>query len=151
MINEFRWLRPDDDIDLNLSGDLNSNGENKPYPCNNSISAKIHLFYGEAWKLPVDAIVVGQNETFKERSDGNESIFTLAGPEFEHAVADVERTPTGTSVIVEAGTLGCKNVILSVGPKYDKKYLNASISALHSAYRSAFNVSNFFRICPCII
>ena len=194
MINEFRWLRPEDDINLDLSigteveteteevvetvvdtdtdlvADLDNNGEQKqkqpkqskvynvnnnsntnsnistsPYPCNNSISNKIHLFFGEAWKLPVDAIIIGQNETFKERTDGNESIFTLAGPEFEHAVIDLERTSTGTSAIVEGGTLGCKNVILSVGPKYDKKYINASISALHSAYRSAFNVSYTLR------
>lgn len=132
LMDEFKWLKDEEDSTYV--------GQGKPFACNGPINAKIYLYFGESWKLPVDAIVIGQNETFTERIDGNEAIFTLAGPTFDSALEDLERVLTGTADAVEAGNLGCNHVIVAVGPKYDKKFVNASVSALHSAYRSALSV-----------
>ncbi len=136
LMEEYKWVKPEHDISLQGSG--------KPFRCDNPLGSKLFLYLGEAWKLPVDAIVVGQNETFSERIDGNEAIFTLAGPTFEEHVAEVERVMTGSAAIVDAGTLGCKYVILAVGPRYEKQYIDASVHALHGAVRAALSVSRLY-------
>ena len=137
MLEEFKFFSDDDGTDIFGTG--------SPFALNTLVSRKIYLYFGEAWKLPVDGIIVGQNETLTERIDGNEAIFQLAGPIFDESCAEIERVTTGTAAIVDGGNLGCKNVIFAVGPKYDKHHLDAAVSALHTSCRAALSVSIFLK------
>ena len=107
------------------------------FPISKSINKRIYLYLGEIYKLPCDAIVVGQVESLTDRHDGNDVIFTLAGIELEPELADLAPCSTGDSVISRGWQMPCEWIIHSVGPKYDERYLNASDHALFSAYKSA--------------
>ena len=63
MLEEFKFFSDDDGTDIFGTG--------SPFALNTLVSRKIYLYFGEAWKLPVDGIIVGQNETLTERIDGN--------------------------------------------------------------------------------
>ena len=115
-------------------------GKGKPFALNGSINSKLYLYFGEAWKLPVDTLVLGQNESLTERIDGNEAVFDLAGPVFDAKCEEIEKVFTGSAEIVEGGNLGQSHVIFAVGPKFERSYLDASISALHTSVRSALSV-----------
>ena len=140
MLEEFKFYCEDDGTEVF--------GNGSPFALNSIVNRKIYLYFGEAWKLPVDGIIVGQNESVTERKDGNEAIFQIAGPVFDANISDIEKIPTGTAAIVEGGNLGCKNVIFAVGPKFDKLHVDASVSALHSSCRAALSVRNV-NICFC--
>ena len=132
MLQEYAWLTAEHDAALV--------GEGKPFAINGAINSKIYLYYGEGWKLPVDALVLGQNESLSERIDGNEAVFDIAGPIFDEKCAAIEKVFTGSAEIVEGGNLGQSHVIFAVGPKYERAYLEASISALHTSVRGALSV-----------
>lgn len=102
-----------------------------------SINRRIYLYFGDIYKIPCDAIVVGQVESLTDRHDGNDAIFNLAGPEMELELADNAPVTTGGSVATGAGLLPCTWVIHAVGPKYDQRYITASDHALFSAYKSS--------------
>ena len=133
MLDQFKWNIDSDGKDVFGTG--------RPFSLNSFVNDKIHVYYGEAWKLPVDAIVLGQNENLTERIDGNEAVFQIAGPVFDQNCIELENVNTGTAAIVEGGNLGCQHVIFAVGPKYDKNFLDASISALHTSMMQALTVS----------
>jgi O-acetyl-ADP-ribose deacetylase (regulator of RNase III) len=97
----------------------------------------MHLYLGEIYKIPCDAIVIGQVESLTDRLDGNDVIFTLAGIELEPELATLAPCTTGDSVITRGWQMPCDWIIHSVGPRYDERYLNASDHALFSAYKSA--------------
>jgi O-acetyl-ADP-ribose deacetylase (regulator of RNase III) len=107
------------------------------FPVNKSINKRMYLYLGEIYKLPCDAIVIGQVESLNDRLDGNDVIFTLAGPELEPELAQLAPCTTGDSVITHGWQMPCEWIIHSVGPKYDERYLVASDHALFSAYKSA--------------
>lgn len=133
MLNEFNWLTEDHDPSLM--------GEGKPFALNGAINSKIYMYYGEGWKLPVDVLVLGQNESLSERIDGNATVFDIAGPVFDEQCARIEKVFTGSAEIVEAGNLGQSHVIFAIGPKYDKNYIDASVSALHTSVRTALSLA----------
>lgn len=107
------------------------------FPINRSINKRIYLYLGEIYKLPCDAIVIGQVENLMDRNDGNDVIFTLAGIELEPELRQLAPCGTGDSVITKGWQMPCEWIIHSVGPKYDERYLNAADHALFSAYKSA--------------
>lgn len=107
------------------------------FPINRSINRRMFLYLGEIYKLPCDAIVVGQVESLTDRNDGNDVIFTLAGIELEPELMLLAPCTTGDSVVTSGWQMPCEWIIHSVGPKYDERYLNASDHALFSAYKSA--------------
>ena len=107
------------------------------FPIDKSINKRMYLYLGEIYKIPCDAIVIGQVESLMDRHDGNDVIFTLAGIELEPQLAALAPCQTGDSVITTGGQMPCEYIIHSVGPKYDEKYLNASDHALFSAYKTA--------------
>jgi len=104
---------------------------------NKSINKRIHLHIGEIYKLPCDAIVVGQVESLMDRHDGNDAIFSLAGTELLPELESLAPCSTGDSVVTKGGLLPCEWIIHSVGPKFDERYLIASDHALFAAYKSA--------------
>ena len=107
------------------------------FPIDKSINKRMYLYLGAIYKIPCDAIVIGQVESLLDRHDGNDVIFTLAGIELEPQLAALAPCQTGDSVITTGGQMPCEYIIHSVGPKYDEKYLNASDHALFSAYKTA--------------
>lgn len=107
------------------------------FPINRSINRKMYLYLGEIYKLPCDAIVVGQVESLTDKNDGNDVIFTLAGIELEPELVSMAPCTTGDSVVTRGWQMPCEWIIHAVGPKYDERYLNASEHALFSAYKSA--------------
>jgi len=133
MLNEFNWLTEDHDPSLV--------GDGKPFALNGAINSKMYLYYGEGWKLPVDALVLGQNESLTERIDGNATVFDIAGPVFDDQCARIEKVFTGSAEIVEAGNMGQSHVIFAIGPRYDKNYVDASVSALHTSIRGALSLA----------
>jgi O-acetyl-ADP-ribose deacetylase (regulator of RNase III) len=107
------------------------------FPINKFINKRIYLYLGEIYKLPCDAIVVGNVESLTDRSEGNEAIFTLAGIELEPALAVLAPCTTGDSCVTSGFQMPCEWIIHSVGPRYDPRFLNAAEHALFSAYKSA--------------
>jgi hypothetical protein len=107
------------------------------FPINKFINKRIYLYLGEIYKLPCDAIVVGNVESLTDRSEGNEAIFTLAGVELEPALAVLAPCTTGDSCVTSGFQMPCEWIIHSVGPRYDPRFLNAAEHALFSAYKSA--------------
>ena len=108
-----------------------------PFPVSHEINAKIFLHLGAGYKIPCNAIIVGQNENLSDRNEDNASLITLAGPSIEEELAGLAPIQTGESVITTGGALPCDWVIHAVGPRYDEKYLTASEHALFSAYKSS--------------
>lgn len=106
------------------------------FPCRPDINKRIFLHCGDAYKIPCDCLAIGQNEQLNEKSDGNESIYLLAGPTIEEELLAVGRIQTGEAIITKSGNLPCDYVIHAVGPKFDKRYLTASDHALFSAYKT---------------
>lgn len=107
------------------------------FPISRSINRRMYLYLGEIYKLPCDAIVVGQVESLTDKNDGNDVIFTLAGIELEPELVSMAPCTTGDSVVTRGWQMPCEWIIHAVGPKYDERYLNASDHALFSAYKSA--------------
>lgn len=128
VFDELRWLKTE------IDGEYD--GEEGPYlKCNPTINKKLFLFMGEIWKLPVDAMVLGQTEQLLDRTESS-AIFALAGPTFEAEIDAMETVETSSSVICNGGNL-CPYVIMSVGPRYVEKHAIAAEQSLLSAYRSA--------------
>ena len=107
------------------------------FPISRTINRRMYLYLGEIYKLPCDAIVVGQVESLTDKNDGNDVIFTLAGIELEPELVSMAPCTTGDSVATRGWQMPCEWIIHAVGPKYDERYLNASDHALFSAYKSA--------------
>lgn len=135
---ELAWMKPSED---------DFNGTGSPFAAKTDVNRKMHVYQDNGWKIPSDALVIGQTEDFSERGDGNDAIYDLAGPALEEECTENEHCPTGYSSLTSGGNLGCAHVIHSVGPKYDNRFVNASISALHCAYRSALMVGANNHIC----
>lgn len=108
-----------------------------PLPYSPHLAEKIYLYLGPCFKVPADALVVGQNESLTDRTDENEALLTLAGPAVEEELIDYSPIQTGESVCTGGGSLPVNNIIHAVGPRYDEKYITASNHALFSAYKSA--------------
>ena len=104
---------------------------------NESINRRIYLYCGEIYKIPSDAIIVGQNEVLSYRADGIDNLIVLAGPAFEHEMNAVIPVETGTCVDIKGGSLPCDTCIFAVGPKYDKNYITAAEYALFNCYKSS--------------
>eukprot|EP01038_Epipyxis_sp_PR26KG_P012518 gene12518-16790_t len=117
--------------------------EEKPFSfvVNHDINRKMYLHCGEIYKLPADAIIIGQNENLTEKHDGNDAIFTLAGPEMDEELARLAPIQTGDSTITPGYALPSPWVIHAVGPKFDPRYLTASDHALYSAYHTALRLA----------
>lgn len=127
LFDELRWHKIDSTDDDGFEGPLTT--------IDLSINNRIYLFQGDFYKIPFDAVIVGENEMVTDRVESG-PLFALAGPETENEVAGNLPIQTGSSVICYGGNL-CPFIILSVGPKYDEKYITASTHALYTAYKTA--------------
>ena len=123
--DDLRWLNVEVD-----------NGIDGPYlKVDHEINRKIHLFMGDVWKLPIDAIVIGQNENITDRSESAQ-IFSLAGPQFEEDANRQAPVPTGSSIICSGANL-CPHIIISACPKYADKFAATAHNSLFFAYKKA--------------
>lgn len=121
---------------LRWSKSWDDDGEQGPYlSVNNNLNNKIHLFNGDAWKLPVDCIVIGQNENITDKSECSQ-IFQLAGPLFEEDALKQAPVSTGSSIICTGGNL-CSHIIISACPKYAPKYDSTACNSLFFGYKKA--------------
>lgn len=132
VFEELRWLVSENEEDIGFEGPLVS--------IDPIINRKMYLYQGDAYKIPFDAIIVGENEQCSDRRE-SAGIFALAGPETENDILKVTPIQTGSSALCYGGSL-CQHVILSVGPKYEEKYLTASEHALYTAYRTALTIAS---------
>jgi len=146
ILEDLKWSYSDsieynsNDDDKHKDSD-NNNDIQFIFPIDESINKKMYLFCGECWKLPADAIVVGNYESLSYRGEENNPIFALAGPSFEKEVEEIESCLSGSSCIVSGGNTVFNNVIFSVGPKYDVNYDQTCDITLWSAYYSALNLA----------
>jgi len=107
------------------------------FDIDHEINSKIFLYHGDIYKIPCDAIVLGQNESLSDRLDANFMVFELAGIHLESELSLLSPIITGDSCITSGGLLPCNYIIHAVGPRYDPKYIIASDHALFSAYKSS--------------
>lgn len=107
------------------------------FDIDHEINSKIYLYHGDIYKIPCDAIVLGQNESLSDRLDANYMVFELAGIHLESELSLLSPIITGDSCITNGGLLPCNYIIHAVGPRYDPKYIIASDHALFSAYKSS--------------
>lgn len=107
------------------------------FDIDHEINSKIYLYHGDIYKIPCDAIVLGQNESLSDRQDANYMVFELAGIHLESELSLLSPIITGDSCITSGGLLPCNYIIHAVGPRYDPKYIIASDHALFSAYKSS--------------
>jgi O-acetyl-ADP-ribose deacetylase (regulator of RNase III) len=133
LFEELRWLMHDEkEEDVGFEGPLVN--------IDPVINRKMYLFQGDAYKIPFDAVIVGENESCSDRKESS-GIFALAGPQTENDLMKVTPVQTGQSALVFGGNL-CQHIIVSVGPKFEEKYLTASEHALYTAYRSALTIAS---------
>jgi O-acetyl-ADP-ribose deacetylase (regulator of RNase III) len=133
LFEELRWLMSDEPAeDVGFEGPLVS--------IDPVINRKMFLFQGDAYKIPFDGIIVGENESCTDRRE-SAGVFALAGPQTENDLLRVTPIQTGSSALCFGGSL-CQHIIISVGPKFEEKYLTASEHALYTAYRSALTVAS---------
>lgn len=129
-------------VDSNVTAAATDKCEKYRINIDRNINSKIHLYAGAIWKLSANCYVLGQNENLSDRTEYNNPIIDLAGPDFEANILQHGNIITGSSAIFQGGNLSCDYVVYSVGPKYDPKYISASEYALFSSYKSALAYSS---------
>ena len=83
-----KWTKPIQSEDKNYENEINDESKKvndlpSRFPINNTINHKIHLFYGDIYKIPADVYVVGQMESLNYRSEGIDALLVLGGPLLE--------------------------------------------------------------------
>eukprot|EP01112_Ceratiomyxa_fruticulosa_P011737 TRINITY_DN3210_c0_g2_i1.p1 TRINITY_DN3210_c0_g2~~TRINITY_DN3210_c0_g2_i1.p1 ORF type:complete len:534 (+),score=95.25 TRINITY_DN3210_c0_g2_i1:237-1838(+) len=124
------------------NGDISSSSTHLkvPFPVRHDLNAQISLIRGQIWKLEVDAIVNSSNETLTETSGVCGAIQAHAGPDLLPELERMEGCRTGEAKICPGFNLPSRNIIYTVGPRFNPKYLTAAENALHSSYRSSLQM-----------
>ena len=148
ILEDLKWSFDKNIDNNNIDNNDNENNETISmndidfiFPIDENINKKMYLFCGECYKLPADALVIGNYESLSYRGEENNPIFALAGPSFEREVEEIENCLSGSSVIVKGGTTVFNHIIFSIGPKYDINYDQTCDITLWSAYYSALNLA----------
>eukprot|EP00128_Syssomonas_multiformis_P006161 Colp12_sorted_trinity150504_noHs@6373 len=110
------------------------------FPTNHTCNSKITLWEGDITTLAADAIVHSTTESLISRSSESEKLLTLGGPELVDECQRMGGCRTGESKITSGYRLFAKNVIHTVGPRYNAKYRTAAESALFNCYRSSLQL-----------
>ena len=107
-----------------------------PFPFDASINEKLVIVKGDVCSYPVDALVNPSNERLSDRSGATQRVYALAGPTFARESGRNTLDSLGSTVLVNGGQLPARNVIHTVGPRYQEKYITAAENALHKCYRN---------------
>ena len=99
---ECRWFCEEEEKLISSAGIVLSEDSSlePPFKKKDSINRRVHLYFGDIYKLPSDVIILGQSEGLTYRKDGIESIMALAGPSFEEEMSNVAPVQTGSCVEV---------------------------------------------------
>lgn len=112
-----------------------------PFPWRNDLNSKIVLWNGDITDLSVHAIVHATNEKMTEKTQLSERLFTKAGPKLQAELQNNIRVcKTGEAKISEGYDLLSRYVILTVGPRYNLKYVTAAEGALYCSYRNVLQL-----------
>lgn len=80
------------------------------------------------------------NESLNSKSGVCFDILAAGGAELARELALLDGCKTGGAKVTKAhGTLACKCVIHTVGPRFNVKYITAAENALHNCYRNALH------------
>ncbi|KAL6069513.1 Ganglioside-induced differentiation-associated protein 2 [Balamuthia mandrillaris] len=110
------------------------------FPFSLPLNLKLSLWRGDLCSLRVGAIVHSTNETFTEQNPLNDRLFKIAGPNLIEVVSRLEGCRSGEAKITPAFDLPASNIIHTVGPRYNDKYVTAAENALHSCYRNCLQL-----------
>lgn len=113
-----------------------------PFPWSNELNKKIILWNGDILNLSVHVIVHCTNEKMNEKSSQTLRLFEKAGPKLEEEIRNsIIVCKTGEAKIALGYNLLCRQVILTVGPRYNVKYVTAAEGALYSSYRNVLQLA----------
>lgn len=121
-----------------LAEDANSNSRyESPFPFDEELNKKLVLILEDICCLEVDAIVNPSNERITDMSGVSKKIFQAGGPRFVQKSQEHRLECLGATAFVPGFSLAAKNVIHTVGPRFQEKYVTAAESALHKCYRNS--------------
>lgn len=136
------------------------NFELSPFPMDPVVNSRVSLWFGDILALQVDGLTQTTNETIDNLP---EHIVTRTGQGYLTEIRQQIRSiRTGEARIVSSHhNLPCRDLVLTVTPRFSEKYRTAAETALFSCYKSVLEVrkiergfkENFFRntkICFCV-
>ncbi|ODM92602.1 Protein GDAP2 [Orchesella cincta] len=128
---------------VNLNQNLSSwphhlstrNFESSPFPVDPVLNSRVSLWFGDILALSVDGLTQTTNETVDTLPD---HILTRSGPaylsEIRHQLRSIRTGEART--VASHPNLPCRDLVLTVTPKYSEKHKTAAETALFSCYRS---------------
>ena len=139
---EYPWDPSTMDGHISYGGDL-ENGNDVPveYAIDQEINSKMFLMNVEAWRLVIDAAVIGSNESLNDRTEDFQRVLRLGGREVVDSCSHEHRVRTGNAAILRSGQLPCDHLIVAIGPKFIEKYASAAENALSAAVRNALQLA----------
>lgn len=128
--------------------------ERSKFPYDRSLNDRIYLWQGRISSLEVDAVVCSTNEPLTDHSGVCGEIIAKAGSGLLAELESVKYCRTGEAKIISGHELPASYVILTVGPRFNRKYETAAENALHGCYRNCLRVlkeNNLRSIAFCVI
>lgn len=111
------------------------------FPSNAQFNEMLYVWEGPIEQLAVDAIVNSTSEGFYDPDRVSQKIMEAAGDELMVEVRSIDEFHIGEAVITRGCQLPAKKIIHTIGPKYSKRYQNASENALHCCYRNSLRIA----------
>lgn len=117
------------------------NFESSPFPVDPVINSRVALWFGDMLALTVDGLTQTTNETIDQLP---EHILTRTGPQYLGEIRQQLRSlRTGEARVVSSHhNLPCRDLVLTVTPRFSEKYRTAAETALFSCYKSVLEVVN---------
>jgi len=107
---------------------------------NNKSDSFISPRVGELWRLDTDCVVNVTNESLTYHGDQSAKLFQHAGPQLAEECKALMGIRTGEAKVTEGYGLPTKNVVHTVGPRFNVKYKTAAENCLHSSYWQCLEV-----------
>ncbi|XP_021957884.1 protein GDAP2 homolog [Folsomia candida] len=131
-----KWSEMDlTNLDLNTWNYINRNFDSSPFPIDPVINSRIALWFGDILSLTVDGLATTTNESLDEIQ---ESILFRTGSNYPQEIRnEIKSIRTGEARVVSGHpNLPCRNLLLTVTPRFSEKYKTAAETALYSCYSS---------------
>lgn len=116
------------------------NFESSPFPVDPVINSRVAVWFGDILALTVDGLTQTTNETIDNLP---EHIVTRTGSQYLTEVRQQIRSiRTGEARTVSSHhNLPCRDLVLTVTPRFSEKYRTAAETALFSCYKSVLEVT----------
>lgn len=112
-----------------------------PFAFREDINQKIVLWTGDITLLGIGAIVNPTSESFSDKNPISDAIHLAAGPELRLTLkTEVRNCRTGDAKITPGFKLAARQIIHTVGPRYNVKYKTAADSTLYGCYRGVMQL-----------